>query len=252
MLDSFGLSDPGRVRALNEDSFALRPDLGFFAVCDGLGGHNAGEVASRITLETMIPFIEASHTDTEITWPFGLMMHLSFDGNRLFTAIGLGNKRVFREADAKREYAKMGSTALAAIVRDPVLTVAWLGDSRAYLLRGGTIERVTEDHTWVNAAVKAGIVRPEEADRHVWKDVLTKAVGSQDTCAPDVTVRTLEGGDHVLLCSDGLTKMVEEERIVDLVAAARSLEEAAKALVGAANEAGGKDNVTVVLLRYTA
>jgi protein phosphatase len=251
MLESFGLTDQGRVRPLNEDNLVVRDDLSFFAVCDGLGGHNAGEVASALTIETMTPFIEASHHDTEITWPFGLMIQLSFDGNRLFTAIGLANKRVYREAD-KEEYAKMGSTVVAAIVRDATLTVAWLGDSRAYLIRGGSLERVTTDHTWVNMAVASGIVSPQDADKHPWKDVLTKAVGSQDTFAPDVATRTLQSGDLVLLCSDGLPKMVSDDTIVSLLTSSPgTVEEGARRLVEAANEAGGKDNVTVLLLRHT-
>jgi protein phosphatase len=250
MLESFGLSDVGRVRRLNEDTFVVREDLAFFAVCDGLGGHKAGEVASALTVEAMTPFIEASHADTEVTWPFGFMINLSFDGNRLFTAIGLANKRVFREAD-KKEYSKMGSTVVAAIVRDTTLTVAWLGDSRAYLLRGGTLERITTDHTWINMAVASGLVKPEDAERHPWKDVLTKAVGSQDSFVPDVASHALAPGDLILLCSDGLTKMVGEQAIArHLTSKARSVEASARLLVDAANEAGGKDNTTVVLVRF--
>ena len=251
MIECFGLTDPGRVRPLNEDDLVVRADLGFFAVCDGLGGHNAGEVASRMTVETLTPFIERSHEDTEVTWPFGFMIDLSFDANRLVAAIGLANKRVFREADAEREYKGMGSTVVTALVRGPKLTVAWLGDSRAYLLRDGAIEQVTRDHTWVNMAVSAKILPEQEAEKNPWSHVLTKSVGSQELAVADTAERALVPGDLVLLCSDGLTKMIKDEGIARLLhPAPSSVEDAAKHLVAVANEAGGRDNTTVVLVRY--
>jgi protein phosphatase len=250
MNEIFGLTDPGRVRPLNEDAFVVRPEMGFLAVCDGLGGQNAGEVASRLTLETVTPFLERSHEDTEITWPFGMMIELSFDGNRLFTAIGLANKRVTREAELQRDYSGMGSTVVAGIVRGAKLTLAWLGDSRAYLIRKATIRQLTRDHTWLNTALAAGIVSAADAQKHPWKDVLTRSVGSRDA-TPDLTEEDLEPGDLVLLCSDGLPKMVDEAGILRLLTPIpAAMEEGARTLVSAANEAGGKDNVTVVLLRY--
>jgi protein phosphatase len=251
MIESFGLTDPGRVRPLNEDALVVRADLGFFAVCDGLGGHNAGEVASRMTVETVIPFIERSHEDTEVTWPFGFMIDLSFDANRLVAAIGLANKRVFREADAEREFKGMGSTVVAALVRGNALTVGWLGDSRAYLVRNGTIEQITRDHTWVNMALAAKILPEQEAEKSPWSHVLTKSVGSQEQAVAETAVRTLLSGDLVLLCSDGLTKMIKDEGIARLLTPPPvSVEDAGKRLVSVANEAGGRDNTTVVLVRY--
>lgn len=250
MLEIFGLTDPGRVRPLNEDAFVIRPEMGVVAVCDGLGGQNAGEVASRLTVENLVPFLERSHEDTEITWPFGLMIDLSFDGNRLFTAIGLANKRVTREAESRLDYSGMGSTVVAAIARGAKLTLAWLGDSRAYLIRQGVMRQLTKDHTWLNMALAGGIVTPEEAEKHPWKDVLTKAVGSRDASA-EVAEATLQSGDLVLLCSDGLTKMVKDVGIVALLTPpSATVEQGVRRLVTAANEAGGKDNVTVVLVRY--
>jgi protein phosphatase len=250
MLEIFGLTDPGRVRPLNEDAFVIRPEMGVVAVCDGLGGQNAGEVASRLTVENLVPFLERSHEDTEITWPFGLMIDLSFDGNRLFTAIGLANKRVTREAESRLDYSGMGSTVVAAIARGAKLTLAWLGDSRAYLIRQGVMRQLTKDHTWLNMALAGGIVTPEEAEKHPWKDVLTKAVGSKDA-SPEVVEATLQSGDLILLCSDGLTKMVKDVGIVALLSPPpATVEQGVRRLVTAANEAGGKDNVTVVLVRY--
>lgn len=252
MLQSYGLSDTGRARKANEDSFVVRQDIGFFAVCDGLGGQNAGEVASRLVAEITTQFIEKSHADKEVTWPFGLTIDLSFDANRLFTAISLANKRVFKSAESKPEYSGMASTIVSAIVRDDTLTLVWAGDSRAYLIRNGAIEQISKDHSWINMALQSGIVTPEEAAKHPWGHVLTQAVGGRDTLMPTAVERKLENGDLVLLCSDGLTTMVKDDGILNLLTPVPILQEGARKLVAAANEAGGKDNITVVLLRYEA
>ena len=252
MLDSFGLTDVGRRRSLNEDNLIVDKEASFFAVCDGLGGQNAGEVASSTAVEVLSAFMIRSHRDKDITWPYGFAARLTFDGNRLLTAIGLANKKVFRVADSQPDYSGMGTTVVAALVRGNTLTVGWVGDSRLYLLRGGTLQALTEDHTWVNMAVREGTISREEAEKHPWKHVLLKAVGGRDTIEPDLVEGKLEHGDVVLLCSDGLHGMLTDDQIAGLLAttSATSLEEAGKGLVAAANEAGGKDNITVVLLRF--
>jgi serine/threonine protein phosphatase PrpC len=253
MLESFGLTDVGRRRPANEDNFVVETETSFFAVCDGLGGQNAGEVASGLAVETLSQFIDKSHRDRDITWPYGLTMDLSFDGNRMLTAIGLANKKVFREADDRPEYTGMGTTVVAALVRGPALTVGWVGDSRLYIIRGGVMQQVTDDHTWVNMARRAGTLTAEQAVDHPWGHVLVRAVGSRDTVDSEIAEARLESGDMILLCSDGLTVMLKDEAILKLLTPApATLEEGARKLVAAANEAGGKDNITVVLLRYTA
>ena len=253
MIESFGLTDVGKRRTLNEDNFTIDAEAAFAAVCDGLGGQNAGEVASQLAIETVAAFLARSHQDKEITSPYGVVAQLSFDGNRLLTAIGLANKRVFRVADQQPEYSGLGTTVVAAIVRGPVLTVGWVGDSRAYVVRGNTLERISEDHTWVNMAVREGTITREEAETHPWKHVLTRAIGSRETVQSDILEKTLVSEDIVLLCSDGLTTMLDEPTIAALMTPApATLEEGAQKLVGAALDAGGKDNVTVVLLRYRA
>ena len=253
MLESFGLTDVGRRRQLNEDSLIVDAEASFFAVCDGLGGQNAGEVASSLAIEVLSAFITRSHRDKDITWPYGFLAKLSFDGNRLLTAIGLANKKVFRVADSRPDYSGMGTTVVAAIVRASTLTVGWVGDSRLYLVRGGALHVVTQDHTWVNMAVREGTISREEAEKHPWKHVLLKAVGGRDTIEPDLAEAALEPGDLVLICSDGLHGMLEDAQILALLTPPpASLEQAAQQLIAAANEAGGKDNITVVLLRYTA
>jgi serine/threonine protein phosphatase PrpC len=252
MLESFGLTDVGRRRSLNEDNLIVDPEAAFFVVCDGLGGQNAGEVASSTAVEVLSAFITRSHRDKDITWPYGFAARLSFDGNRLLTAIGLANKKVFRVADSQPDYSGMGTTVVAALVRASTLTVGWVGDSRLYLVRGGTLQALTEDHTWVNMAVREGTISREEAEKHPWKHVLLKAVGGRDTIEPDLVEGKLEHGDVVLLCSDGLHGMLTDDQIgAVLNPPPASLEDGAKALIAAGNEAGGKDNITVILIRYS-
>jgi PPM family protein phosphatase len=250
VLESFGHSDVGRRRSLNEDACLVDAESSFFAICDGMGGQNAGEVASHLAMEALFSFIEKSHDDEHITWPYGIALELGFDGNRLHTGIGLANKRVFRAADERPDYAGMGTTVVAALVRGAELTLAWVGDSRAYLIRGGAAEMLTRDHTWVNMALDQGILAPEEAEKHPWSHVLVRALGARDTVEAEILERRLEPGDMVLLCSDGLTGMLTDDEIVGLLTPPPPLEDGVETLIAAANEAGGKDNVSVILLRY--
>lgn len=255
MIEAFGKTDVGRRRKLNEDSFLVDPETNLYAVCDGMGGHNAGEVASRMAIEALDAFVQKSHREKEITWPYGLDANLSFAGNRLKTAIKLANRKVFRAADNREDYTGMGTTVVAALVSedDRLLTVGSAGDSRCYVLRGGELKQITTDDSWVSAAWAEGILSAEEIERHPLKNVITKAVGAKDTIEIDVVEHKLEPGDLVLICSDGLHSMINDEAIREvLVARGASLEEAAGGLIDAANEAGGRDNVSVVLLRYAA
>ena len=255
MIEAFGKTDVGRRRKLNEDSFLVDPETQLYAVCDGMGGHNAGEVASRMAIEALDAFVQKSHREKEITWPYGLDADLSFAGNRLKTAIKLANRKVFRAADNREDYTGMGTTVVAALVTeaDRLLTVGSAGDSRCYVLRNGELKQITTDDSWVSAAWAEGILSAEEIERHPLKNVITKAVGAKDTIEIDVVEHKLESGDLVLICSDGLHSMINDEAIREvLVARGASLEEAAGGLIDAANEAGGRDNVSVVLLRYTA
>jgi protein phosphatase len=252
MLEAYGQTDVGRRRKLNEDNFIVDGETDLYAVCDGMGGHNAGEVASKMAIETLSAFIQKSHREKEITWPYGLDVSLSFDGNRLKTAIKLANKRVYKAADNREEYTGMGTTVVAAVVSGNVMTVGSAGDSRCYLLRDGSLSQITKDDSWVSAAWAEGILNAEEIERHPLKNVITKAVGAKETIEIDVTEQALQAGDLVLLCSDGLHAMISDEDILrHLTPPPVSLQEATQKLIDAANEAGGKDNVSVVLLRYS-
>jgi protein phosphatase len=252
MLEAFGRTDVGRRRKLNEDNFLVAAEPNLYAVCDGMGGHNAGEVASQMAIETLAAFIEKSHREKEITWPYGLDVDLSFEGNRLKTAIKLANKKVYRAADNKEEYTGMGTTIVAALVSGNVMTIGSAGDSRCYLVRQGALTQLTRDDSWVSAALGEGILNSDEVERHPLRNVITKAVGAKETIDLDVVEHKFQPGDVVFLCSDGLHAMLNDTDILkQLTPMPASLEVAAGKLIDAANEAGGKDNVSVVMLRYT-
>jgi protein phosphatase len=253
MIEAYGRTDVGRRRKVNEDSFLVAPDASLYAVCDGMGGHNAGEVASRMAIETLVAFVEKSAVEKEITWPWGLDANLSFDANRVKTAIRLANSRVFQAADNREELTGMGTTVVAAVVTGSVMTIGSAGDSRCYLARGGELKQLTRDDSWVSAALGEGILNSDDVEHHPLRNVITKAVGARDTIDLDVIEHQLQPGDVAMLCSDGLHGMMNDQEIARLLLPVpESLEDASARLVDAANEAGGRDNVTVVLLRYKA
>ncbi len=253
MLEAFGQTDVGRRRKLNEDAILAEPELNLYAVCDGMGGHNAGEVASKMAIEAIEAFIRKSAgEENDITWPYGLEANLSFEANRLKTALKIANKRVYRAADNREDYTGMGTTAVAALVSKSLLTVGSAGDSRCYFLRNGELKQLTRDDSWVSAAWAEGILSSAEIEKHPLRNVITKAVGAKDNIEIETVEHTLASGDVVILCSDGLHSMISDDQILQAVTPfPATLPEAAQNLITAANEAGGKDNVSVVLLRYT-
>jgi protein phosphatase len=253
MIEAYGRTDVGRRRKVNEDSFLVSPETSLYAVCDGMGGHNAGEVASRMAIETISAFIKRSAVEKEITWPWGLDANLSFDANRLKTAIRLANARVFQAADNREELTGMGTTVVTALVSGEMMTIGSAGDSRCYLVRKGELKQLTRDDSWVSAALGEGILNSDDVERHPLRNVITKAVGARDAIDLDVLEHDLQPGDLVMLCSDGLHGMINDQEIGRILAAGEvALEEASQKLIEAANEAGGRDNVTVVLLRQPA
>ena len=251
MIASCGQTDIGRRRALNEDTIYAQD--GLFLVCDGMGGHKAGEVASQLALEAVVGFVRRSAEDPEMTWPYGYDTTLSYDANRLRTAINLANRIVFRKAASADDYTGMGTTVVAAIVpsRRPQMTYAHVGDSRLYLIRAGVMRQLTRDDTWVNLNwSETGESEPVESRM---KNVLTKALGAREDVEFRVCDQALEDHDIVLLCSDGLTNMLSDARILDIVGTrSPDLEAACQDLVASANAEGGRDNISVILARYTA
>jgi PPM family protein phosphatase len=229
--DSFSKSDTGRQRRSNEDrAFEQAP---LFAVADGMGGARAGEVASAIVVDTFAEGLPGTGSDEE----------------RLAAAVREANVRIHERASAEADRAGMGTTVTAAYVGDDGVAVAHVGDSRAYRLRDGELDRLTHDHSLVAELVRRGKLTEAEAEEHPQKSVITRALGPEGAVEVDTHTHPARDGDLYLLCSDGLTGMVPEDRIAELLAGAGTLEAAGQALIREANDRGGRDNITVVLFR---
>jgi len=250
-IDAYGLTDVGKKRKHNEDAYALDESEGLFIVADGMGGHAAGEVAAKITVETIGEFIAATRQKEEATWPFKYNHELHFNSNRLAIAIEKANERVMSAVAAQPWLKGMGTTVVAGLLNEKILSLAHVGDSRAYLYRAGELTRLTDDHSWVHEQVSAGILTEEEAKTHPLKNVVTRALGGGPSVAPDLREMEFSRGDAFLFCSDGLTTMLSDEEIRDSIAVdeMRTAEALCQGLVDLANEKGGVDNITVVYVR---
>jgi protein phosphatase len=228
-------SDTGKKRRRNEDSYVVAPPL--FAVADGMGGAQAGEVASKLAA--------AALEDTDSG---------AGDGEaRVVSLIQEANRRVYERANTDPATTGMGTTMTVALVEGELVTIGHVGDSRAYLVRAGRLEQLTEDHSLVNELLKSGKLSPKEAETHPQRSVITRAVGTDPDVDVDVFKIEAHEGDVFLLCSDGLTDMVDDEGILDLVERHHDdLDRAAKSLVSAANRGGGEDNITVIAFTMAA
>ena len=245
-----GVTDVGRRREANEDCFAVVPEDGLFIVADGMGGHAAGEVASRLAVSAIADFIASTRRDAEITWPFEYDTTMPMEGNRLKTAIRLANQRILDTINHKKDLEGMGTTLVSAIVSDSRAWVGHVGDSRAYLIRDGVLSQITSDHSWVNEQVKLGYLTRNDATHHPFRNVVTRALGSKDDVVVDLCEQGLRPGDYLLLCSDGLNTMIEDDAIREIVMQFDGdVEAGARALIARANDNGGDDNVTVVLIK---
>jgi serine/threonine protein phosphatase PrpC len=228
------LSDPGRRRRRNEDAWVCQPPL--FAVADGMGGARGGEIASRLAAAALREDDSGASGEERV---IGLIQE--------------ANRRVYERSSEDSDASGMGTTVTVALVEDGGVTIGHVGDSRAYLIRGENLEQLTDDHSLVAELVRSGRLSPEEAEAHPQRSVITRALGTD----PDVDVDTLsvaaEPGDIFLICSDGLTSMVDDDAILDIVERNHSsLESAAKELIGTANRSGGEDNITVVFFEIAA
>ncbi|MGA2082754.1 MAG: Stp1/IreP family PP2C-type Ser/Thr phosphatase [Holophaga sp.] len=244
-----GRTEVGCVRKHNEDNFLMEPDLGLFVVADGLGGHAAGEVASRIVVDKISTFI--AHTaERDRTWPVEYEKDLSYDGNRLKASLLLADQGILDDIRANPERESMGSTVVACLVHGDLATLIHVGDSRAYLLNPEGIQQITQDHSWVAEQVANGILTPEEARRHPFRNVITQALGNGGDL--DLAIRELQVKelDRILLCTDGLSGMVQDKEIWGIVQSAPDAEAAAEELISRAMENGGEDNITVVIVAF--
>jgi protein phosphatase len=247
------ITDVGKKRKGNEDSLLVNAEQNLFVVADGMGGHAAGEVASRVAVDAINEFVVLTGGDEEITWPFGLDENISYDGNRLKTAIRFANRKVLEATRERTEYEGMATTVAAVLVDGDSANLGHVGDSRVYLVRGGAIEQLTSDHSWVNEQIQSGVISSDQARSHPLRNVVTRALGGKPDLQVEMQVHRIAAGDVLLLCSDGLTTMVTDDDIARLIGeAAGDMEKAARALVAAANARGGEDNITVALLRFEA
>ncbi|WP_281891067.1 Stp1/IreP family PP2C-type Ser/Thr phosphatase [Paenibacillus sp. YYML68] len=241
MLKAAFLSDIGLVRTVNEDSAFVQEQVHGWSlaiVADGMGGHQAGDVASKMAVEWipqgLLP-LDPAASEEELA-------------ERLKSAVELANAQIFEFASGRESYHGMGTTVVAVLANPSVAVIAHIGDSRAYRIREGRLEQLTQDHSLVNELLKSGQITREEADHHPRRNVLTRALGTEATIEVDVQSVYWRPGDLLLLCSDGLSGLVEQERILSTVLEESSLEHKVRRLVDEALAAGGDDNVTVVLL----
>jgi protein phosphatase len=247
-----GATDVGLKRTHNEDAFLLLPEEQLFCVADGMGGHASGEVAARIAVEEMAEFFRLTGRDDEATWPFKLDPARTQDENRLLTGVKLANLRIHERAQSDQRLKGMGTTLVAAYFAKGARTVliGHVGDSRVYLWRRGAMRQLTEDHSLLNDYLRTRKLTPAEVEAFPHKNVIVRALGMKAQVDVDLLRQDLEEGDVVLLCCDGLSGMVADTAMGEIVRAGHGdPRRTARELVEAANAAGGADNITCVVVQ---
>lgn len=244
MVEAYGISDVGCIRELNEDCFCIHgfdegAERGFCILADGMGGHNAGEVASQSAVNFLADEMNK--------------LLISGSGEipgRLNEAVAMANTKVYTMAEENPIHRGMGTTAVAVFIDNGSAYIANVGDSRAYAIRGDEIVQITTDHSMVAELVMRGTITREEARLHPQKNIITRAVGTDKKVRPDIFEYNYLTGDAMIMCSDGLSTMLEDERILEIVKAVKTPKETAEALVAEAKESGGFDNITVICIRF--
>ena len=240
MLEAYALTDIGRKRAENQDYIFSSTDPvgampGLFVLADGMGGHRAGSFASRYLVESMVDFV--SHTAVT-------------NASRVLTsALRLSNTLIHGRSNSNPELEGMGTTLVAAIIQEDHLTVQNVGDSRLYLISGG-IRQITRDHSYVEEMVSRGLMVRGSAEYNKRKNIITRAVGVESRVQADLFEEKLKDGDYILMCSDGLTNMVDDDSIYSIISGNGSIRYKVNTLIETANDNGGKDNIAVILIRY--
>ena len=252
-VSSGSATDTGLRRSTNEDRLLVRGDLGLFVVADGMGGHAAGEVASQVAVEGIGAFVEATVTVLpDQTWPVPFDARESVDANRLRAGFHMADQRLAARIAASRELRGMATTAVALLVDGDAGTLAHVGDSRAYRLRGGEFARLTRDHSWVEEQIQAGTLTEAAARRHPWRNVVTRALAGSGDLDVEIQALRLEPRDRVLLCTDGVFSVLADERIGEVVGRDAGLDDLCGALIDEANDGGGPDNATAVVIEFDA
>jgi serine/threonine protein phosphatase PrpC len=249
-IKSAGLTDIGMKRQRNEDNFFLYEDEQLYLVADGMGGHEAGEVASDLAVKTVADYFSRTKDDDDVTWPFKLDKARRFEEIRVATGIKLANLRITEAALQNPRQKSMGTTVVSLFFRKDLAYIAHVGDSRIYRVREGELEQMTEDHSLLNDYIKMGKLTPEEIENFPHKNVIVRALGMKDTVQVDVRAEKIRIGDIFLLCSDGLSGMVTDEELLRIMLEnPEELQTACAKMIALANQNGGNDNITAVLAK---
>jgi PPM family protein phosphatase len=233
-----GQTDTGLLRSVNQDDYYIDPDGRYFIVADGMGGHAGGQEASRIATEIIQTYLNDNWHGEESS------------ADLLQNALLKANQAILQDQSANPERADMGTTAVVVLLRQEEPWCAHIGDSRIYRLRGAKLEQITEDHTWVAMAMKAGSITPDQARVHPWRHILSRCLGRDDVRQVDVQSFEIQSADRLLLCSDGLTEEVADTQIATHLRNIRSCDMVAETLISTAKENGGRDNITVVIVAF--
>jgi serine/threonine protein phosphatase PrpC len=242
-----GLTDKGKARLNNEDAVCIDANLGLLIVADGMGGHQSGEVASRMavsSIHTHLAQLVQSGTAVETTAP-----RLSIDTNRLGFCFKVANESIFTAAPRDSQERGMGTTCTAALISNGILSIAHIGDSRCYLIRNGVLEQLTQDHSLVMEQVRQGLISKDDEIVKTHQNILTRSLGTEPEVMVDLEERPLFEGDVLLLCSDGLDKEVTEDQLLQTAQETSEPEDLVRRLIDMANAAGGRDNITVAVAR---
>ena len=242
-----GSTNIGRKREHNEDSISLPSTVRLAIVADGMGGHASGDVASRLAVDTVTEYFQATSDQQTLTWPYKVESEERAEVNRMTQAVMLANLEIW-ERTQREGNGRMGTTIVAIYFLDDKVIVGHVGDSRCYRLRDGELVQLTEDHSLINDYIKMKRMTAEEAENWPHKNVVVRALGMKESVAVDIHTEKPQVGDCYVLCSDGLSGMVTDDQLTVLLSTERDLDRAVERLIDMANEAGGVDNITVILL----
>lgn len=245
-------TDVGLKRKENEDSYLVDEANRIFIVADGMGGHAAGDLASRVAVESICDYFRRSlmATGPQVK-PYGNNPDLSETGNKICNAVKIANEKIRQIATRNEQVAGMGTTVVCAILNGRTVTVGNVGDSRGYLFRRSGYRQLTEDHSWVNEQLQKNLITPEDARIHPWRNVITRALGSRDNMEVDIFEERVRGGDQILLCTDGLSGMLDDITMFEIITDQESTQEQKSArLIEEAKKAGGLDNITLLLIEF--
>ena len=239
----------GMIRDKNEDSFLTIPDPELLLVADGMGGHDFGEVASQMAVDTIQEFLALTHSDPDMTWPYAMDSSKKYDENRLMIAIKMANSFIYQAYQRGADSPGMGTTIVSLFVGNEKIHIAHVGDSRAYRIRHGSIEQLTEDHSLLNNYKRARTMTEEEIRAFPHKNVIVRALGIEENVEIDIRSEEPRENDLYLLCSDGLSDPVSSEEMLEIIQKYSNIDEIPKRLIERANEHGGPDNITAAVIQ---